>query len=66
MNGLYVDFRVKVCNFLKCFGLPETAETFRPSVNLPGTQVFLNLVLLMSYNVLYTQYFNGANLYYYA
>ena len=47
-------------------GLPETAETFRSSVNLPGTQVFLNLVLLMNYNVLYTQYFNGANLYYYA
>ena len=55
-----VDFSVHVCNFLKCFGLLEIAEIFRSIVDLPGTQVFLNLVLQMNCNVLYTHYFNGA------
>ena len=55
-----VDFSVHVRNFLKCFGLLEIAEIFHSIVNLPGTQIFLNLVLLMNCNVLYTQYFNGA------
>ena len=64
-SWFYVDFSVQVYNFLKCFGLLEIAETFRSSVNLPETQLFLNLVLLMNCNVLYTHYFSDTNLYYY-